>query len=836
MLAAITLCRPLPAADPVADPTGVLRKPVPDKLVVLTLDDGTASSYTVVFPILKSLGFGGSFYVCDFDSFHARKDWYLTWRQMRAMADAGFEIGNHTKGHAGGAPIGPFLDMEDELLANNVPKPTTIAWPVYQVNANTCPELAAHGYIFGRGGHFRPYRPTVDHPFDIPCMGAGTMEEFEKSVRQATGGRIVVLIYHGVPDIEHPAVSLDPAVFKAQMQYLKDNHYRVIALRDLAEFIDPAQAAKLPPTARDFKDLNPPAMIMDNKPYVAPVISGSKAEQNGVNQTPSGQARNMSPKKTEGKVLAFAGNQAASIMPEVRQSASGDVTVDAPVQLDADLLVNPAPHRKVNLAGQLSGSGRLIKNGEGQLQVTHSPNTYSGGTVINDGSLLLMVQREGLGSGPVTLNSDASLELERVDGSNQLILNGGTIHAGNGFGNSWSGTITVNGNINLTSYADFLIEAQIHGPGGLTHIGGRGAFGPSNSGTVTLAGINTFTGPTIVRRGVLRILKAAALYNGNAAAWTPAHITVHPAATLVLSAGGTDEFTGADIDKLLGNLTKAVNDNGLLGRAVLSLDTSKAAGPVTISIDIADSKGPGGGAFVLEKRGAGTLHLTGANTYTGRTVLTGGALKVNSINSVDKGRAASSLGSPLDVESGEIFIGSGDEKCSLIHTGTGETSDRVMNLAGRNSTVTFEQAGTGLWKLTSNFVISGYGANKTIVLTGAAAGSGEIAGRLSDPYDRAGKATTAVTKSGPGTWTLAGDNRYSGPTKVAEGTLVLANPRSLGDRTEVHVSAGAILKLDFGGAMRIRKLFLDGKPQPPGVCNAANCGKFLAGTGTLECQ
>lgn len=37
------------------------------------------------------------------------------------------------------------------------------------------------------------------------------------------------------------------------MQYLKDNHYKVIALRDLAEYIDPATAAQLPPTSRAYK-------------------------------------------------------------------------------------------------------------------------------------------------------------------------------------------------------------------------------------------------------------------------------------------------------------------------------------------------------------------------------------------------------------------------------------------------------------------------------------------------------------------------------------------------------------------------------------------------------
>jgi autotransporter-associated beta strand protein len=209
---------------------------------------------------------------------------------------------------------------------------------------------------------------------------------------------------------------------------------------------------------------------------------------------------------------------------------------------------------------------------------------------------------------------------------------------------------------------------------------------------------------------------------------------------------------------------------------------------------------------------------------------------VDSLNSIAGGTAASSLGAPQDIEGGEIFIGDGDGECALIYTGQGETSDRVMNLAGRNSTVNFEQAGSGLWKLTSSFVISGYGANKTIVLKGDTAGSGEIGGKLTDPYDRVGKATTSLIKSGSGTWALSGENSYSGPTTVAGGTLVLSNPRSLGDETVVHVSAGAMLRLNFTGSLRLRQLFLDGKLQPAGTYGAANCSEFIEGTGTVECQ
>ena len=177
-----------------ADPFGVLRKPIPDKLVILTFDDSVASHATVVAPILKQFGFGGSFFICDFDSFNSRKDWYMTWDQMRTMSNDGFDMGNHTLGHAGGASIGPFLGMEYEFAANNLPKPTTLGWPVFMNNPATTPDLVAHHYTFGRGGVGRAYVPTADDPFNIPCsFFNGTYDSFVSEAQRAINGRIMVL-------------------------------------------------------------------------------------------------------------------------------------------------------------------------------------------------------------------------------------------------------------------------------------------------------------------------------------------------------------------------------------------------------------------------------------------------------------------------------------------------------------------------------------------------------------------------------------------------------------------------------------------------------------------
>jgi len=910
-----------PAATP--DPNGVLRKPIPDKLIVLTFDDGCASGYTVVAPILKPLGFNASFYVCDFDSFKTRKDWYMTWRQMSELDRRGFEIGNHTVGHGGG--MDNYLAMEDELFANNGPKMTTVCWPLYGVGWNICPDLAKRGYTFGRGGHERPYRPTVDNPFDVPSFtitDSQPIEEFVKKAQQACQGRVVVYCFHGVPDMEHGSVGVEPATFKVMMQYLKDNNYKVIAMRDLAEYIDPAKAAKLPPPANEVKAEEPFLTNKDDKPCgvvvkavkpnpepekkpepakasltKAPAVKaissdkpnvftwskaeagswsdGSKWTNNLSNESApvaagqpdyvlnfdqpgkydvthdmeeGFQLNQLNLRVGQGNALKLTGKgiKFTGTTPSINQnSIFTEDRINLPINLTSDVTVNSfglnysRPAARLIIAGLISGTGGLIVNDGGPLFITNSSNTYSGGTIINSGTLHMDGWSNGkpgtLGTGPVTLNDGASFSPCGGVCTNPLILNGGTIE-----GNfTWNGPITLNGvteiagfNLNLNN-----LSGGISGPGGLTELGIQGNFGRNNFGTVYLWGVNTYTGPTTVRMAKLFVKKAASLYNADTAQWTPEKISVHPGATLVLSAGGAGEFTGEQIGTLLKNLTATVKSNGLMAGSILSLDTANPNDIVTVAVNIPDSKGPGGGAFLIKKCGAGTLQMSGENTYTGQTILESGALSISSFNSFTKGMntASSSLGSPLDIESGEIVIGEeGKEgEGALIYTGPGETSDRVMNLAGKKSTVTFDQSGTGLLKLTSTFVLSGYGADKTIVLKGDTAGTGEIAGNLFNPHDRAGKATTSLTKSGKGTWTLSGANTYSGPTKVINGTLSLTSARSLGDKTGIEISEGATLDLNFKGQMKVGKLSIGGKAQAAGTHDATGLPKALKGTGVL---
>jgi len=917
------------------DPNGILRKPIPDKLVVLTFDDACASGYTVVAPILKPLGFNASFYVCDFDSFKTRKDWYLTWRQMKELDSQGFEIGNHTVGHAGS--LSAFQAMDDELFANGGPRMTTVCWPLYGVAWNICPDLSRSGYTFGRGGHERPYRPTLDNPFDVPSFTITDnqpIEAFVKKAQQACQGRVVVYCFHGVPDMEHGAVGVAPETFKVMMRYLKDNNYKVIAMRDLAEYVDPAKAAKLPPP-KEVKAEEPFLTNKDDKPCGVVVkaaksnhmpeketlvrksndklitnasavkaiksdrpnvFAWKKAEPgnwsdgtkwsnnltNGSAPVAAGQpdyvlnfdqagkysvtddmdegfllnqldltVGNGNSLTLTGKGLKFGGPK-----PSINQSSGfTHDTITGPITLATDTAVNLiAGGGRVALDGLISGAGCLVVNGGNgnesgdlnggpnqhysTLSLNGKSNTYSGGTIINGGTLRIEAN-SALGTGPVTLNDGAGFTPGQGNAANPLILNGGTIDAGN---IDWNAPITLNGNTRIAGHhVNFNnVSGGMTGPGGFTVIGTWIAFGRGNDSELNLCGTNTYTGQTIVHQGALFVKKAAALYNADPTQWTPARISIHPAATLVISAGGPGEFSGEQIGTLLRNLTAAVNGNGLLARSTFCLDTANAKAPVTVAANIQDSKGPGGGAFLIRKRGVGTLQMSGKNTYTGQTILECGALSVSSFNSFTKGKntASSCLGSPTDIESGEIVIGEEgkDGECTVIYTGTGETSDRVINLTGKKSTVTLDQSGTGLLKFTSTFVISGYGTDKTIVLKGDTAGTGEIAGKLCNPHDRAGKAITAVTKSGTGTWVLSGTNTYSGPTTVKQGTLAIESTHGLGGKTDVYISAGALLSLNFKGEMTIGKLYIDGKLQPVFTYSATSNPAYFKGQGILKNQ
>ena len=75
-----------------------LGKPLPEKPIVLTFDDGYTDAYTNALPLLQQYGFVGEFFVLATPA-HYEAPAYLTWNDVRAMADAGMSMQAHGRDH-----------------------------------------------------------------------------------------------------------------------------------------------------------------------------------------------------------------------------------------------------------------------------------------------------------------------------------------------------------------------------------------------------------------------------------------------------------------------------------------------------------------------------------------------------------------------------------------------------------------------------------------------------------------------------------------------------------------------------------------------------------------
>lgn len=262
----------LPLPQPtLADGDATPREPIPDRLVVLTFDDSVKSHFTVAAPILKKYGFGATFFITEGFTFKTNKRDYLTWDEIRQLDRQGFEIGNHTRDHLG-ISAKNVEQLEEQLRgidlqceAAGIKKPVSFAWPGNSFAVEALAVLRRHGVLFARRGG-RPefdyeqgrgvaYEPGLDDPLLIPSAGdarpAWTLDDLILAVTQARDARIAVLQFHGVPEGEHPWVHTPRERFEEYMRYLHDHGYKVIALRDLARYVD---ANELPANPRAVID------------------------------------------------------------------------------------------------------------------------------------------------------------------------------------------------------------------------------------------------------------------------------------------------------------------------------------------------------------------------------------------------------------------------------------------------------------------------------------------------------------------------------------------------------------------------------------------------------
>src|SRR5271165_6015745 len=339
-------------------------------------------------------------------------------------------------------------------------------------------------------------------------------------------------------------------------------------------------------------------------------------------------------------------------------SITGDVTDNSTLAFDRS--------DSVTFAGVISGTGGLVQLGIGGTLILTGTNTYSGGTSFSAG--ILAVANDGnLGTGP-------------------LNFNGGTLEAlaaGGGITSAKAVTLNAGGG---TFLADTGTSSTFSGV-----INGVGSLTTEGPGTLTLTGVNTYSGGTSFNAGILAVDNDRNLgtgplnFNGGTLEALAAGGGINSAKALTLNAGGGTFLADAGTSSTL---------NGVIS-------------------------GPGS----LTMEGPGTLTLTSVNTYTGGTGFNAGILAVENDRNLGTG--------PLNFNESTL---------EALAAGGGINSAKALTLNAGGGTF-LADAGTSS---TLNGVISGPGSLTmegpgTLTLTSVntyTGGTGFNAGILAVDNDR----------------------------------------------------------------------------------------------------
>jgi autotransporter-associated beta strand protein len=447
--------------------------------------------------------------------------------------------------------------------------------------------------------------------------------------------------------------------------------------------------------------------------------------------------------------------------------------------------VGSVPEAK--LSGVISGTGAsnfsldaVTGYAAGSVILSNGANSYAGTTTINAGNLLLTANATGtagntvLGSGSSDIlvgntsgaydaglftNSAVTISrnIRTQSGNTGVIMLGGNSSSSSTFSGSiflgTNGGVGKGVTLTAASGGTTTFSGVIQDP---TGVSGPGLVRKSGAGTVVLSGVNTYAGGTSIDGGTLSISQSSNLGANTGG--------------LTINAGTLEITTGFSTNRIFtfANTVSAVQVD--------------AAQTFTVASAII-----GGGT--VNKTGAGTLVLSGANSYTGTTVIAGGVVDIQ--NALGLGTTAGGTtvnsGAELDFETN---VAVGAETVTLNGNGTAGNG-ALRNISGNNSlsgSITLGSAsmiGSDLGTLSLSGGISNGGFTVTFGGSGNTAESGTISG------------SGNLAKNGSGTLTLTGANSYSGSTTVSGGTLVVANGSgsALGATSSVLVNWGGTFLL-----------------------------------------
>jgi autotransporter-associated beta strand protein len=495
-------------------------------------------------------------------------------------------------------------------------------------------------------------------------------------------------------------------------------------------------------------------------------------------------------------------------------SSTGTGLVNSTVVMASDSSIGGAGNltlvgtTSTSVSGMLRGNFNLTKVGAGTLQLNAANSFGSSSTTFTIAAGTVQLGNAiGLGNAAnnIVVNSGAMLNLnnQTVLNPNPLTINGTGVSSGGALQNgTYAGPITLGSNSSIVGINNTILlnsggitggfNLELGGTSLLNRIDstiatGAGTLTKVGAGTWNLRGASTYTGGTSHTAGTLQFSKLVSM---------PAvgTVAVSLGTTLIVNVGGgTGEWsTGTSGAGTLGGLLAGTGGQGAPvtygpGLITLGIDTSNASvNNVTVGSNAITSvinsrfhdsavqtysgviANPAGATLGLNKLGLNTLALTGANSYTGVTNISGGG--VLQVSNLQNGGLNSSIGNYAAGAAGLILNGG-----TLQYTGGTTTTDRGFTLSSSNSIIDVSTPGTALTM----------GASSLGALTFAATGSAGSSLTLS-ATTLTGNATlvggiplTVTALSGTTqNVTLTGDVTVTTATFSGNGTITATNGKA----------------------------------------------------------
>ncbi|WP_461783360.1 autotransporter-associated beta strand repeat-containing protein [Prosthecobacter sp.] len=326
-------------------------------------------------------------------------------------------------------------------------------------------------------------------------------------------------------------------------------------------------------------------------------------------------------------------------------------------------------------------------------------------------------------------------------------------------------------------------------PSSLTVSGGitfTGSVTKTGAGDLTLSGSNSGAGGLNLATGTLVIANNNALGTGTFT--IGAGTTLNTGASAIANAGN-------NVQNWDGNFTFTGTNQLNLGTGAVTLADNVIATVSAQTLTVGGAIGDGASTFGLTKAGAGTLTLSGNNTYGGLTNLSTGTLNLNGNNSGAAGGVT--MGGSTNLNLGQAnALGSGTFTINggILNNTSGSSLTFGSNVAQVwNSGYTF----TGTHSMNMGTGAVTLGATTQITTT---ANTLTVNGVIDD-----GASTFGVTKLGAGTLSLGGLNTYGGATVLDQGALIFTTDQVLTAGTNnltLGAAAGstAAYSLDLTGA------------------------------------